>query len=448
MPTKSAQSPANRNRRRAAAKAATQRVAKAGQGVRRAIASQRKPARIGLALAGGGPLGAIYEIGALAALEESLQGVDFNDLEIYVGVSAGGVITAALANGITARDMSMAFIENEENTARADVFDPAILLQPAFAEYWARLLSLPPLIASATFNYLLRPQSLMASFERLGNAIPTGLFSGEGLHKYLAALFSSSGRTNQFKHLKKRLVVVATDLDSGEPVTFGMPGMDDVPISKAVQASTALPGLFPPVQIKGRYYLDGALKRTLHASIALKHGVDLLLCLNPLVPYVAGQKPAKGNEIQTHSALHEGGLPTILSQTFRSIIHSRMEVGMERYVHQFPHSDIVLFEPDHADPEFFFTNMFSYSQRRRLCEHAYQRTRRELWERRHEIGPTLAKHGVRIDLDALTDASRTLVAGAKAPLAGLPMSGFAAARLQDALDDLDRYLKVAAARAA
>jgi NTE family protein len=125
-----------------------------------------------------------------------------------------------------------------------------------------------------------------------------------------------------------------------------------------------------------------------------------------------------------------------------------MEVGMERYAHQFPQSDIVLFEPDHADPEFFFTNMFSYSQRRRLCEHAYQRTRRELWERRHEIGPTLAKHGVRIDLDVLTDASRTLVAGAKAPLAGLPMSGFAAARLQDALDDLDRFLKVAAKPAA
>jgi predicted acylesterase/phospholipase RssA len=198
--------------------------------------------RVGLALAGGGPLGAIYEIGAIAALEESLSGLDFNDLEIYVGVSAGSFIAAALANGITARDMSLAFIENENHSGRAEVFDPAILLKPAFAEYWSRVLSLPGLLTSATVNYMLRPQSLVASFERLGQAIPSGVFSGAGIDKYLTKLFSYSGRTNAFKHLKKRLIVVATDLDSGEPVGFGMPGVYEVPISKAVQASAALPG--------------------------------------------------------------------------------------------------------------------------------------------------------------------------------------------------------------
>ena len=46
-----------------------------------------KPPRIGLALAGGGPLGAIYEIGALCALDEVLDGLDFTQLNGYVGVS-------------------------------------------------------------------------------------------------------------------------------------------------------------------------------------------------------------------------------------------------------------------------------------------------------------------------------------------------------------------------
>ena len=68
------------------------------------------PPKIALALAGGGPLGAIYEIGALCALEESLNGIDFTKLQHYVGVSAGAFIAAGLANGITPRELCAAFI--------------------------------------------------------------------------------------------------------------------------------------------------------------------------------------------------------------------------------------------------------------------------------------------------------------------------------------------------
>ena len=57
---------------------------------------------------------------------------------------------------------------------------------------------------------------------------------------------------------------------------------------------------------------------------------------------------------------------------------------MERYKSVYPNTDIVLFEPNRADADMFFTNLFSYSSRRRLCEHAYQKTREELWKRRHE----------------------------------------------------------------
>ncbi len=75
-----------------------------------------KPApRIGLAFAGGGPLGAIYEVGALCALDEALVGLQFNRLAGYVGVSAGGFIAAALANGMTAREICAAFIENDDS---------------------------------------------------------------------------------------------------------------------------------------------------------------------------------------------------------------------------------------------------------------------------------------------------------------------------------------------
>ena len=98
-------------------------------------------------------------------------------------------------------------------------------------------------------------------------------------------MFSTRGRSNDFRRLKHRLYLVATDLDTGEAVEFSAAGFDDVPISTAVQASAALPGLFPPVEIHGRYYVDGALIKTLHASVALRDGAELVLCVNPLVPF-------------------------------------------------------------------------------------------------------------------------------------------------------------------
>jgi NTE family protein len=78
--------------------------------------SKRKP-RIALALAGGGPLGAIHEIGALCALQESLDGIAFERLDHYVGVSAGGFIAAGLANGMTPRELCAAFIDDPARAA-------------------------------------------------------------------------------------------------------------------------------------------------------------------------------------------------------------------------------------------------------------------------------------------------------------------------------------------
>jgi len=409
---------------------------------RMALATQRKkrPPRIGLALAGGGPLGAIYEIGALAALTESLRGLDFNDAEVYVGVSAGAFVAAGLANGYTPHQMSRLFIEGR---TRDESFDPSILLQPALREYWRRVRSIPQLAAGAAWHYLAGASSLMSSLERLGRAIPTGVFSGDAASRYLAGIFTHGERTDDFRRLKHKLYLVATDLDTGASVAFGSRGTEHVPISRAVQASAALPGLFPPVQIDGHHFVDGALRKTLHASIALEHGVDLLICLNPLVPYDATpDHRTRDREHRMHS-LVEGGLPVVLAQTFRSIIRSRLDAGMERYKTAYPQTDIVLFEPNRSDADMFFTNLFSYSSRRRLCEHAYQKTRHELWARRHELAPLLARHGIEIDVAALRDDKLTLIKSIrKQRESWLDLASTAATRqLTHTLDDLDRWLR-------
>jgi predicted acylesterase/phospholipase RssA len=404
--------------------------------------------RIGLALAGGGPLGAIYEVGALCALEEAVEGLDFTACDGYIGVSAGGFMAAGLANGMTPRELCAAFIENTAEPP--DRFDPAELLQPAWAEFGARLRQVPRLLRDAAREVLLEGRSVLGAVERLGRALPTGLLSSERFGEALQQVFARPGRSNDFRRLRRRLILVATDLDSGEAIPFGAEGWDHVPISQAVQASAALPGLFPPVEIDGRTYVDGALKKTLHASVLLDRGLDLLICLNPLVPYASNRltsRDARSRRARKLASrlgrapqprLHrlvDGGLPLVLSQTFRSLIHSRLELGMRGYELSHPQTDILLFEPDPRDAELFMANTFSYRQRRHLAEHAYQATRELLRERAAELRPKFARVGLRLREDVLASREARL----------LPAPG--ETRTEAALRSLRSTLSVLEARA-
>lgn len=372
-----------------------------------------KPPRIALALAGGGPLGAIYEIGALCALEESLQGIEFTALDHYVGVSAGSFISAALVNGMRPTDLCKAFIEGDKT--HPDYFDPSWLLVPAYGEMLQRVTLLPKVMARLAQQWMRGNFGILRTLEELSALMPTGIFSNLMIEERLAQLFQQPGRSNDFRDHHGRLTLVATHLDSASAVPFGSSGYDDVPISQAVQASSALPGLFPPVRINGEHYVDGALIKTMHASVALDKQVDLLICLNPLVPFDASSVRQERAMQRSNSAkrqriprISEGGLPSVMSQTFRSMIHSRMALGMRHYQHDYPDTDIVLIEPDHRDTELYLANVFSYSQRRHLAEHAYQETRKLLRTRSMGWGPKLAKHGIKLDYAILNDPSKTL----------------------------------------
>jgi predicted acylesterase/phospholipase RssA len=157
--------------------------------------------------------------------------------------------------------------------------------------------------------------------------------------------------------------------------------------------------LYPPVRIGGRYYVDGALRKTLHASVALREGARLVFCVNPLIPFDASLAAKHGQP--RHEKLVTGGLPAVLSQTFRALIYSRMQVGMAGYARQYRRADVLLFQPKRDDAEMFFTNVFSYANRHRVFRHAYRSTLRDLRERRSELAPRLARHGISIRDDVL-----------------------------------------------
>jgi predicted acylesterase/phospholipase RssA len=362
----------------------------------------RRTGRIGIALAGGGPLGAFYELGALQALTDCIEGLELDDLHAYAGVSSGSMLAAGLANGLTPIDIGRIAISNDSGH---DPAHPGLFLQPDFREYARRIACLPRIIWTATGQFLQAPlsQSVAELLAPFAAAMPAGLFDSAPFERYLRRLYESGGRTNDFRKLKRRLFIVATNLNTGEAALFGEPGLDHVPISRAIQASTALPGLYSPVEIDGETYADGALLRTMHASIVLEAGADLLFGINPLVPFDASDGGSRHRKVD----LTDYGLPIVLGQTLRSLVQSRMLVGMAAYKDRFPRAEILLLEPDRADRRMFFANMFRYSDRRRLVDHAYQSTRRDLLKRADELAPLLARHGLHLLPEVLRDPARS-----------------------------------------
>jgi hypothetical protein len=217
-------------------------------------------------------------------------------------------------------------------------------------------------------------------------------------------MLCAPGRTNDLRKLRAMLRIVATDLDSGSEVRFGEPGRGQVPISQAIRASTALPGLYTPVRLDDHSYVDGTLLRTVHASLVLDHGADLVISVNPLVTF-----DASASAHQSHHArrdLAAGGLITVLSQTFRALIQSRKQIGMAAYRDRYPSSDRLLIQPDRDDATMFFFNVFRYKERRALANHAYQQTRRDLLAQADVLAPLLAKYGFTLHACALQPASR------------------------------------------
>jgi len=394
----------------------------------------RSPRRLGLALAGGGPEGAIYELGALRALEESIEGLDFTRSDVYVGVSAGAFIASALANGISTSQLVRGLVVDDPDTAP---FDPGRFFRPDYGEWARRGARLPRLFAEALWQFTRarQDQRLMDSLIRLSRALPPSLFDNDPIRRYLEAAYRHPGRTNDFRRLERRLFVVAADLEAGVPMVFGSEGLDHVPISLAVQASTALPGLYPPVEVEGRLCVDGVLLKTLHASVALEQGVGMLFCVNPLVPVDVAAGERQG--ALRAGALLTGGLPALMSQTFRTLIHSRMVVGMARYETDYPDADVALFEPPRSEYRLFFRNIFTFAARREVCEIAYEATRQDLLARRAELTPMLRRHGLALRLDVLRDEARNVWAGVGLPPGGREPRKSVTERLSRALERLE-----------
>ena len=127
----------------------------------------------------------------------------------------------------------------------------------------------------------------------------------------------------------------------------------------------------------------------------------------------------------------------MLSQTFRTLLTSRMQTGLGKYAQAYPQADMLLFEPRADEVELFFTNLFSYSHRRRVAELAWRAVRADLQQNAETLAPLLARHGLGLHHEHLAEADRSL----EISLRQQPARDAATASLNTALNELDGALR-------
>jgi hypothetical protein len=148
-----------------------------------------------LVLSGGGVTGLTYEIGTLRALDDLLVGATVNDFDIFVGTSAGSVVGALLANGISPTAMALGV---QGNTGDLSPPSAWALYKPNLGEFATRLLRLPGLARELAGDMMRSPLKLSA-FDLMGllfPLVPSGLFDHSELIRYIHDVLSLPGLTD------------------------------------------------------------------------------------------------------------------------------------------------------------------------------------------------------------------------------------------------------------
>jgi len=354
--------------------------------------SRHRSGKTALVLAGGGLTGAVYEIGALRAIDDLLVDRTVNDFDIYVGTSAGALVASFLANGISPEEM-LQVINGE--TPGSLSFERRHLFNVNRSDYLNWGLRFPKRLLSAWTEYL-RNFNEMTFFDliwSLTETLPAGMYDGLGLEKFVRHALTYLERSNEFGKLPRELYIIATDLDNGERAVFGQGAYRDVPISLAVAASSALPIVYKPVRIGQQEFIDGGLRGTASLDVAIERGATLVVCINPLVPFETTESsdaPDKGSS----EHLSQRGIQSITNQSLRIFSHSGLQYHIKQLRRTHPEVDIILIEPDHEDYQMFFYNIMRYSARLIVARHGFESATLDLAMDYKHYKQVLARHGI------------------------------------------------------
>lgn len=392
-------------------------------------------AKVALVLAGGAVTGGGFKLGGLKALDDFLVNRKTTDFDTYVGLSAGAVLSAPLAAGVSPAEMMRSLTGESELFSPLEAWD---FYYPNWREFFSKpaqfavdtLLYVPGLV-SDVLRYLprlraeleepwqrawrqptrrnleavLAPIGLMLAKQRaLPSALdylPSGLFDNSRIERYLRENFAAAGMPNDFvglyRRTRKELYISAMNLDTAERVVFGHDEDTSLTVSEAVQASTALPGFYKPARIRGVDYVDGGVRRTANIDVAIEHGADLVICYNPFRPFNNRVRRIRENGTYRIEGkpLADMGLLTVINQVFRTLLHSRLQYGLRQYQDD-PNfrGDIVVIEPRETDYHFFELSALAFWQRVAAANHGYISVSQSIEQNYDLMKQILASYGI------------------------------------------------------
>lgn len=348
-----------------------------------------------LVLAGGGLSGMVYEAGALQALDAMLTDFSVNDFDIYVGTSAGAVVASLLANGLDPEailDTVNGSHPQMQPIMRRDVW------RLNGQRFLGRILGTPQRLFGAGRRYLTEAKdiTLFNVLYVLLELLPTAVYHSDALEGFTRRIITELELSNEFRDLDHELHIIATRLDTGERALFNRDTAPAVLISEAVAASSAVPVLYHPYRIRDVDYVDGAVRGNASLDVAVEQGAELVICINPLVPYDNTERAAIASlsDHEDGAALGDTNMQAVVNQVLRIWIHAGLHYHLKQLRRAHPHVDFVLIEPDQSDDEMSFQNVMRYGSRLEVARHAQATVWKQLQSRHSELQPVLAKHGL------------------------------------------------------
>jgi NTE family protein len=363
----------------------------------RAKSRRRRRSKTALVLGGGGFTGGVYEIGALRALDLLAVNRTSNEFDVYVGTSAGAFVASMVANGITPEEM-MRVLNADLPSPLTDI-RLGTLLSPNYRGFLTKSLTFPLRVAGIARELIshIGEVSAVDLAEAVAAGLPAGMYTGKGIERYVEEALSDPDRSNDFRMLERELYVTATDLDTTERVILGEGEWADVPISKAVAASGALPIIYDPVEIEGRQFIDGGIRSTTNVDVAVERGAKFIIVINPLVPFVNDFRKRIPTIFGTRVRhVSDMGIAAIGNQAFRMLSHDRLHRAVEQWEERYPGVDIILIEPELDDELMFGTSILDYRGRLQIAKHGFESVTMRLARDYDRYKAVAERHGIKL----------------------------------------------------
>jgi NTE family protein len=239
--------------------------------------TQANPKRVGLVLGAGGVLGGAWLTGGMYAIAQATRW-DPGSAEYIVGTSAGSMMGSLVAAGVPPWFMvAHSAGETFEGVRGPDGRQSKDASRSAGAAFQLHrgLPRIGPGSLRMALGAMARPLSHTPG-QLLAGWLPSGVFSTESLKDTVRRAVRASWVDHP------NFWAIATDYESGHRVPFGRADSPEAEIADAVAASCAIPGVFRPVEIGGRRYVDGGICSPSSLDLLADRGLDLVICLNPM----------------------------------------------------------------------------------------------------------------------------------------------------------------------